>query len=164
MNNKQKIGATGEFPAGRYNSADEGELAVAVISDAEKNRVLLEFGKEIAWIAMTPEQADGFGNLLRQKAAAMMVKIDEKEKEQIVGSALSQMFDKQSVPILLNLDIQHAVGLIGNLQIAFRHPANTGPTRVMMEKLVRDLIEKLDPERGDFYRLMMLGFDERYDE
>jgi hypothetical protein len=38
------------------------------------------------------------------------------------------------------------------------------PTAQMTEKLIRDLIERIDPERGDVYQFLHLGFDERFDE
>lgn len=67
-------------------------------------------------------------------------------------------------PIHFEMDITFTVGLIGTLQLAFRHPHNAGPTRQMLESFVRDLISQLDPLHGDLYEFLMLGFDERADE
>lgn len=164
MKNEQKIGATGEFPDGKLNEHDEGELAVAITSDPKSRRIIMEFGKEIACIAMTPEEADGFGDLLKRRATELTVKIPDAEKERIVEKVLPQMFEKSAAPVKFELNLPYAVGLISQLQLAFRHPQNVGPTREHLEKLVRDLIERLDPERGDFYQFLMMGFDEAYDE
>lgn len=67
-------------------------------------------------------------------------------------------------PIIFEFDMQNVVAMIGQLQLAFRHPLNVGPSRQMTEKFVRDLIAQIDPEHGDVYQFLMLGFDGRYDE
>lgn len=66
--------------------------------------------------------------------------------------------------ILFDMEPAMAVGLIGQLQLAFRHPLNIGPTRQLLEKYVRDTIEKLDPDHGDVYNFLMAGFDPEQDE
>jgi len=48
-------GPTGEFPQGKLNADDEGELKL-MISHDEQNLVL-DFGKPIAWCAMPKAQA-----------------------------------------------------------------------------------------------------------
>lgn len=76
MEGKGSAGATGEYPAGKINDYDQGELAVAVHANRDLNRIVLRFGKQISWIAMTPGQAEGFAELLKQKAAALKSKSD----------------------------------------------------------------------------------------
>lgn len=49
------LGATGQFPGGKLNTDDEGELRLA-IGDVD-GKVLLDFGKPIHWIAFDPDQA-----------------------------------------------------------------------------------------------------------
>lgn len=44
-------------------------------------------------------------------------------------------------PVTLEIDVGAAVGLIGQLQLALRHPANTGPTAKEAERFVRKLID-----------------------
>lgn len=67
-------------------------------------------------------------------------------------------------PIKFDLDIILTVGIIGQLQLAFRHPSNLGPTRELVESFVRELIENLDPDKGALYELLTAGFDPEMDE
>jgi hypothetical protein len=62
-------------------------------------------------------------------------------------------------PVRIEMDISTAAMLIGQLQLAFRHPANQSYSRKQIEDFTRDWIERIDPERGAFYRMMMMGFD-----
>lgn len=59
--NSDKPGATGKFPEGRLNPHDEGELKIAVGHDKAKGKVIIQFGKEISWIAMNATQAINLG-------------------------------------------------------------------------------------------------------
>jgi hypothetical protein len=49
-------GPTGEFPQGRLNSEDEGELAVGLA--IVQNRIVMHFGKPIVWVGMSADDAD----------------------------------------------------------------------------------------------------------
>lgn len=62
----QRLGATGKFPDGRLTSTDEGELCLAVV--VYKGRVVVEFGKPITSLGMTPKEARGLAELLNVKA------------------------------------------------------------------------------------------------
>jgi hypothetical protein len=57
-------GATGQFPRGKLNKDDDGELKIAV--GQNKGVVFMEFGKLISWIAMEPAQAEEFARTLLQ--------------------------------------------------------------------------------------------------
>jgi hypothetical protein len=57
------LGATGRFPDGKLTVNDEGELALQI--GALKGRVVMEFGKPIASLGLTPEQARDLARLLR---------------------------------------------------------------------------------------------------
>lgn len=59
-----KVGATGEFPDGKINKEDEGELQISVGFDPDTKLVRLEFGKPVAWLAMKPEDAVNLGQTL----------------------------------------------------------------------------------------------------
>jgi hypothetical protein len=48
-------GPTGEFPRGKLNDADEGELTLAITSEAGVVRI--DFGKPTAWIGLDPDAA-----------------------------------------------------------------------------------------------------------
>jgi regulator of sigma D len=89
--------------------------------------------------------------------------ITEAKKQAITERALAQLRERKE-PVRFELDITLVLGLIGQFQLAFRHPGNVGPSRDALEKFVRELIEQLDPGHGDVYALLMMGFDERYDE
>lgn len=66
--NDADIGATGEFPEGKLNSNDEGEIRFGVALDKEARKVILNFGKPVAWLGMSPGQAIELADLLRKKA------------------------------------------------------------------------------------------------
>ena len=61
-----KVGATGRYPQGKLDESDEGELTLAVTRTGDVIRI--DFGKSIEWIAMSPEDAAGFAQLLMQHA------------------------------------------------------------------------------------------------
>ena len=50
-----KLGATGEFPQGKMNSEDEGELRLGVTAD--KGNVVIAFGTPVTWIGLPPKVA-----------------------------------------------------------------------------------------------------------
>lgn len=60
------LGATGKFPEGKLTEEDEGEIQFGVTTKDEK--VIIHFGKPIAWIGMTRQQAEDFGRLLIDRA------------------------------------------------------------------------------------------------
>jgi len=61
------LGATGHFPHGALTPDDEGELRLAVTSTGGK--VVLAFGKPIAWLGLTPHKARELAQLLTEYAA-----------------------------------------------------------------------------------------------
>ena len=63
---KAKVGPTGEFPEGKLNENDDGELAVGMTID--NGKVVMLFGTPITWIAFSPEQAIEFANQIIEKA------------------------------------------------------------------------------------------------
>jgi len=62
------IGATGKFPYGKVDPTDEGELVLAVAYDRVHNLVRIEFGKPVAWMAMSPDEAIAFAEVITAKA------------------------------------------------------------------------------------------------
>ena len=68
-----KLGATGQFPEGLMSRNDEGALQMAVIGT--EGKVVLAFGKEVAWIGFNPAQARDIAKMLVEKA-------DDVEREQ----------------------------------------------------------------------------------
>lgn len=63
------LGATGQYPQGRYTPQDEGELQFAIAGDKQAGKVIVSFGKPVAWFGMDADQADGLAELLKRKAA-----------------------------------------------------------------------------------------------
>lgn len=58
----QPVGATGEFPQGKLDDSDEGELRLAVTTTGGK--VVMDFGKQVVWIGFDGAQAVALGELL----------------------------------------------------------------------------------------------------
>lgn len=63
----QRPGPTGAFPLGKLVPEDEGEIAIAF--GHTEGKVVIDFGKPVAWIGFTPEQADQIADTLREHAA-----------------------------------------------------------------------------------------------
>jgi len=49
------LGPTGQFPGGKLNKADDGEIRISV--GLESNKVIIAFGKSICWIGFDATQA-----------------------------------------------------------------------------------------------------------
>lgn len=64
------------------------------------------------------------------------------EEKAVIIELLTTWMAERSAPVRFELDTVLTVGLIGQLQLAFRHPANIGETRQMFEKFTRELIER----------------------
>jgi hypothetical protein len=64
---KDKLGATGEFPQGKLTPYDQGEIKMAI--GVEQNKVVIHFGKEVAWIGFDRKQAIELAGLLIDHAA-----------------------------------------------------------------------------------------------
>ena len=60
------LGETKEFPQGKLNKEDEGELRLAVgVTDS---KVVINFGKPVAWIGFDKEQALGLAKTIIERA------------------------------------------------------------------------------------------------
>lgn len=71
--NKRPFGATGNFPQGKLNDSDEGELRLGVAYDKLDGIVRVEFGKPVAWLGLPPEQAIEFAKLLLKNAGVSKI-------------------------------------------------------------------------------------------
>ena len=60
---EEKLGATGEFPEGKLDETDEGELRL-VVGGYKDGTVAINFGKPIAWLGMKPQQAADFATAI----------------------------------------------------------------------------------------------------
>jgi hypothetical protein len=65
---KPKFGATGQFPFGKLNEHDEGELNIGVAADLKQRTVILNFGTPVVWTAFPPELARQLAELLIKNA------------------------------------------------------------------------------------------------
>lgn len=63
------IGPTGQYPEGKLNEHDEGEIAIALGADKERKKILINFGTPVSLIGMNPAHARQLGCLLIAKAA-----------------------------------------------------------------------------------------------
>jgi hypothetical protein len=61
-----KLGATGDYPLGKLNDTDEGALQIAI--RGEGGNVRIDFGTPTAWLAMPPDQAIAFAEVIIAKA------------------------------------------------------------------------------------------------
>jgi len=64
---KPKLGATGRYPQGKLSPDDEGELAIAVAWDPYANMLRVEFGKPVAWLALSAERAAVLASMILKK-------------------------------------------------------------------------------------------------
>lgn len=65
-NKRPALGATGNFPRGKFNADDEGELRIAIGS--QDKTVVVKFGTPTAWIGMPKENAIAFANTILKHA------------------------------------------------------------------------------------------------
>jgi hypothetical protein len=54
-----------KYPNGAIDVSDEGELKIAVYT--KRNTVVIDFGKDLSWFAMTKVELGPFIKLLQQK-------------------------------------------------------------------------------------------------
>ena len=63
------LGATGQFPRGKADAHDEGELRLALAADRANAIVRIEFGKPVALLGLPVAEARQLASLLLEKAA-----------------------------------------------------------------------------------------------
>lgn len=62
---QSKPGATGNFPDGKLIEKDDGEIAVAFA--VYQGRLIMNFGKPVAWIGFTRKEVENMITLLTAK-------------------------------------------------------------------------------------------------
>lgn len=65
---RKQFGPTNRFPEGKLNDTDEGEIQFGVSHDPASRKVVLNFGKPVAWIGMNAAQAMELSACLRKHA------------------------------------------------------------------------------------------------
>ena len=68
MGKRVKLGASGKFPQGKLKNDDEGELKMAVGIHPETGKVIVDFGKPVAWLGMEGRDALLLASFIRQRA------------------------------------------------------------------------------------------------
>lgn len=71
----KKFGATGEYPRGKLNEDDEGELQFGIAHDPT-GVVHINFGKKVTWIALSPPDVVQLCTMLLKHAGAKKVEIE----------------------------------------------------------------------------------------
>ena len=61
-----RLGATGRFPEGQLDPSDEGEIRIGIAH--LDGKVVLNFGKPVAWFALTPRQARQLAESIRKRS------------------------------------------------------------------------------------------------
>lgn len=72
---KKKFGPTHEYPHGMLGPEDRGAINVGVAHDGKGN-VVVNFGSELSWFAMPPENAINFAKLILKHAGAKKIEIE----------------------------------------------------------------------------------------
>ena len=65
---RPKLGAQGTHSEGKLDSSDEGDLVLAVAWDEANQVVRLDFGKPVAWFAMSAHDARVMCEMILEKA------------------------------------------------------------------------------------------------
>ena len=68
MADSEKLGATGKYPSGKLLESDEGEIRFAIGADPTTRKVIINFGKPVAWMGMEKDQAIAIGETLIARA------------------------------------------------------------------------------------------------
>lgn len=85
---------------------------------------------------------------------------DDPELKRRFGEELAALKD---VPFTLQTDAITAWSLMSQLQLALRHPENTGPTADMARDTAQKMIEVLAPPGTALREVAEMGWDKDYD-
>lgn len=64
--NKPKFGSSGDFPRGRLNADDEGDLQFGITT--KDKTIIVDFGKPVAWLGLDKATALQLGAILIERA------------------------------------------------------------------------------------------------
>lgn len=67
-----QLGATGRYPEGKLTDNDEGEIQFAL--GTKDGKVVLDFGKPVAWLGLLPEQAIDIGQMMINRGKDILEK------------------------------------------------------------------------------------------
>ena len=63
-----KLGPTGEYPQGKVDAQDDGELRLAIAADHRHGIVRVVFGTPTTWLGLPSREARSFAAMLIEKA------------------------------------------------------------------------------------------------
>ena len=101
-----------------------------------------------------------------EKVSQELMKIVRPESEKATISELNQLFEKlQSSDFMINLSVNLINGfvLVGQLQLALRHPANEGESSKRMKQFAQDLIDAIASEVPDARQYLEMGWHSEFD-
>ena len=75
-----------------------------------------------------------------------MNQINDRQKAEILARAQKDLTENR--PVIIETDLTTTLAVIGNVQLALRHPLNTGPSSKAAESFIINLIESIDPQHG----------------
>lgn len=65
----KRFGPTGEFPDGKIDESDAGELAMGITDDGQN--VICNFGTPVMWFGLPPDKAIEFAELIIKRAKSI---------------------------------------------------------------------------------------------
>lgn len=63
-----KLGKTNQFPKGKLNDFDEGEIQLAIGIDGKNQVMIIDFGTPTKWIGLPKKEATEFAELILKRA------------------------------------------------------------------------------------------------
>jgi len=88
----------------------------------------------------------------------------KRAEEELMAAATREMATSRDFALPVHLDIQTLMCLVGALQLALRHPGNTGPSSQVVRQVIDAIIDRLEVHG---YRavahLMRLGYNPEHD-
>lgn len=80
-----KAGPTGRFPEGKLCDEDEGEIQIQLGSDRDYGKVVIDFGRPVAWVGFNPMQARDLAECLKKHARRAAGVIEKDPPTKYVG-------------------------------------------------------------------------------
>jgi hypothetical protein len=70
----EPFGPTGDFPRGKLRPDDEGGLNIGIAHDSD-GTVIINFGTDVSWLGLPPDQAREFAKLILIHSGAKKIEI-----------------------------------------------------------------------------------------
>lgn len=91
--------------------------------------------------------------------------MSEQQKERLIDFAVEEAKAGKNFILPIHLDLHSLMCVVGALQLALRHPANTGPSSKVVRELIDGIIERV--EHAGYVvtaQILRLGDNPEYDE